>query len=568
MSKLCWIDPQNLLIAQDADRLVAHDPELRLGELIRRSLALAGGLRAQGARRAGLWFEDAAELACALLACWCADVQAVLPPDSLPATCTSLNEHVDLWLSDTFLPPAAKRRTDLHALQRHVPLDARVLDADKGGVLLLTSGSSGQPKHIVKTWTQLSEEVRSIEQQWPNQGDSTITVLGSVSVQHMYGLPFRLLWPLCSGRPIVRKQLAYPEDIQRASLAHAPCVWISSPALLRRFGEHLNRLALRDGVMQIFSSGGPLPPEAAEAFQQLLGLRPTEIYGSSETGAVAWRQGNSPWTPFSRVRVGVNADQALWVESPWLAQAREQTRDAVEFAGQGFQLLGRLDRIAKIEEKRIALPALERHLLQHPWVGDAHVDKRDDTTRLTALIALTPLGLHVLRNQGRRQVSLALQKHLMGQFMSVAIPRSWRLFGKLPRNAQDKLTRSVFENLSGPRPTSPIIRELPAQGDENLRCAIEVPLDLAYFSGHFPGVPVVPGVAQIGWAVDIARQKLFPDLQCRGMEVLKFQKLLRPGDTAELSLRWNAGNAKLYFAYTLKDEPCSSGRIIHQADHV
>jgi len=568
MSQRRWIDPQNLLLAQDANRLVAHAPELRLDELIRRSLALAGGLRAQGARCVGLWFEDAAELACALLACWRADVQAVLLPDSLPATCASLNEQVDSWLSDTRLPAAAKPQADLRALQRHAPLDAQALDASKAGVLLLTSGSSGQPKRITKTWGQLSEEIRSIERQWPNQGDSTTTVLGSVSIQHMYGLPFRLLWPLCSGRPIVRKQLAYPEDIHLASLAHAPCVWISSPALLRRFGEHLNRLAPCHAVTQIFSAGGPLPSATADVFEQQLGFRPTEIYGSSETGAVAWRQGSSPWSPLAGVKVGANADQTLWVESPWLAQTREQTGDAAEFAGQGFQLLGRLDRIVKVEEKRIALPTLERHLLQHPWVGDAHVDKRGDSTRLAALIALTPLGLHALRNQGRRQISLVLQQHLMEQFLPIAIPRSWRLFNRLPRNAQDKLTRSVFETLSGPRPTSPVIHELPKQGDEDLRCAVEIPLDQAYFSGHFPGVPVVPGVAQIGWAVDIARQKLFPDLQCRGMEVLKFQKLLRPGDTAELSLRWNADNAKLYFAFTLNGEPCSSGRLIHQADHV
>lgn len=78
---------------------------------------------------------------------------------------------------------------------------------------------------------------------------------------------------------------------------------------------------------------------------------------------------------------------------------------------------------------------------------------------------------------------------------------------------------------------------------------------------------MVPGVAQIGWALSLAQRDLLPDLRFAGMEALKFQRLLRPGDVAELALRWDGAKRKLYFSYTLDASPCSSGRVLHGDDH-
>ncbi|MNY74728.1 hypothetical protein D3C86_2138290 [compost metagenome] len=80
-------------------------------------------------------------------------------------------------------------------------------------------------------------------------------------------------------------------------------------------------------------------------------------------------------------------------------------------------------------------------------------------------------------------------------------------------------------------------------------------------------MPVVPGVAQIGWAVSLAQRDLRPDLRVGGMEALKFQKLLRPGDVAVMALRWDETKQKLYFTCTVDDAPCSSGRILQAGSH-
>jgi len=570
-----WTPLSHLLLpASDADNAddaaapVADQPLLTRAAFAHASLLAAGALQARGLRRAALWFDDAAALAIALLACWRAGVVAVLPGDAQAQTCAALDADVDAWLTDTDLPLPATRQWRLDSLQDHAALPPASLDPSVT-LVLCTSGSSGTPKPLSKQWRQLAAEVQALQQQWP---DSSAPVLGSVSAQHMYGLPFRVLWPLCSGRQIDRRQRLYPEELQQASLRYPSFTWIASPALLRRLGQRLDWAQLRGRLTRIHSSGGALPPEVSDDIERGLGLRPTEIYGSSETGAVAWRTGSADWQPLPGAVVSVNADGALRVQSPWVHAADEQTSDGAELTTGGFQLLGRLDRIVKIEEKRISLPMLEQALMRHAYVADARLGQpgqsgQPGNTRLTGLIALSAAGLHALRNQGRKAVVDALRAHLAAGFESLAIARTWRFFRHLPANAQGKLPQSVFDIAAGPRPVEPMAVELPGQPDNERRYTLDIPYDLAHFSGHFPSVPVVPGVAQISWAMSLAQRGLCPGLRFGGMEALKFQRLLRPGDIAQLALRWDEAKQKLYFTCTVDDAPCSSGRILQAEGH-
>ena len=90
---------------------------------------------------------------------------------------------------------------------------------------------------------------------------------------------------------------------------------------------------------------------------------------------------------------------------------------------------------------------------------------------------------------------------------------------------------------------------------------LQLPPDLAYFPGHFPPAPVLPGVVQVAWALGFAAQRFGTPARCRVMEALKFQRLLRPGDRVTLTLRHDASRHKLHFAYRLGEVACSSGRL-------
>ncbi|MBT1120716.1 AMP-binding protein [Stutzerimonas nitrititolerans] len=552
-----WIALDQLLEQTPASRPVALCPALEHEALRQQALRLAGGLRSRNITRLALHLEDAGELAIALLGAWRAGVTVLLPADLQPATRQRLADQADLWLTDQ-----AGDSTLAELLGDALP--AAPLDLDQCRLLLCTSGSSGEPKLIEKRLRQLANEVEVLEAQWGAElGQACI--IGSVAAQHIYGLLFRVLWPLCAGRPLLRKALPFPEDIQLASREQADFCLVASPALLKRMGDNLDWPAL-SRVRRVFSSGGPLPAEAAQQLQQRLDQAPTEIYGSSETGGIAWRQGGSLWQPFVGVELSQDEQGALRIASPCLPPDHvEQTADAARIQADGrFELLGRLDRIVKLEEKRISLPMLESALSEHPFVSEARLSVIEDNRAfLAALVALSDAGLHALRNQGRRALTQALRKHLAQYCEALALPRRWRLVRQMPCNAQGKLPQAQLEALlRTPRCLTPE-RLGERQEDDQWHLELGVPVDLAHFSGHFPQTPVLPGVVQIDWAISLARQ-LIENLPPRfqGMEVLKFQQLARPGDRLQLTLRFDAQRSKLHFSYRNGDAPCSSGRIL------
>ncbi|WP_313129098.1 class I adenylate-forming enzyme family protein, partial [Stutzerimonas nitrititolerans] len=291
-----WIALDQLLEQTPASRPVALCPALEHEALRQQALRLAGGLRSRNITRLALHLEDAGDLAIALLGAWRAGVTVLLPADLQPATRQRLADQADLWLTD-------QAGDSVLAELLGDALPAAPLDLDQCRLLLCTSGSSGEPKLIEKRLRQLANEVEVLEAQWGAElGQACI--IGSVAAQHIYGLLFRVLWPLCAGRPLLRRALPFPEDIQLASRKQAGFCLVASPALLKRMGDNLDWPAL-SRVRRVFSSGGPLPAEAAHQLQQRLDQAPTEIYGSSETGGIAWRQGGSLWQPF----VGVELSQ-------------------------------------------------------------------------------------------------------------------------------------------------------------------------------------------------------------------------------------------------------------------
>ncbi|WP_130927389.1 acyl-CoA synthetase family protein [Pseudomonas sp. Sample_14] len=551
-----WIKLEQLLLKALPARAICQAPALNHTQLRAQALSVAAGLQSRGVKSLAVHLEDAADLAIALLGAWRAGVSVLLPADLQAQTRQRWSQEVDLWLTDQ---PGDAQLHDFTQLG----LPGAELDLDQCRLSLCTSGSSGEPKRIDKTLRQLANEVEALEQLWgADLGEACI--IGSVATQHIYGLLFRVLWPLCAGRPFVRRQLAFSEDLQRASREYPAFAWVASPALLKRMGDNLDWPAL-SAVRRVFSSGGALPPEAAQSLQQRLQQWPTEILGSSETGGIAWRQGESLWQPFAGVELSEDSDGALLIASPYLPAGHvEHSADAARIAADGrFELLGRLDRIVKLEEKRISLPMLEQALAAHDWVAEARLGVvQENRASLGALLVLSESGLFALREHGRRGLTETLRKHLSQHCEALALPRRWRLLRQMPLNSQSKLAQADVEALLlAARPKAPeVLEQSASDGEWSLQ--LSVPPDLAYFSGHFPKAPVLPGVVQVEWALNLGRQLLKLDGAFAGMEVLKFQQLVRPGDEIQLHLRFDAERGKLYFAYRNDTATCSSGRIL------
>ncbi|MCZ4337918.1 AMP-binding protein [Shewanella colwelliana] len=313
-----------------------------------------------------------------------------------------------------------------------------------GSLLLFTSGSSGQPKAIEKTIAQLDAEVTVLESTFAAHLPQC-SVIATVSHQHIYGLLFKILWPLAASRPFLSDLVEYPETLTYYTNLFPNLCLISSPAQLSRLPDALEHQPQMRSPSLVFSSGGPLSFQAANDISHCYGKPPIEVYGSTETGGIAYRRQsveNQAWRTFASHRIHQDQqDGALLLKSPYLDTSQWlKCDDKISLTGDGeFQLLGRLDRIVKIEEKRLSLAQMEDLLVAHPFVAEAVLAVLEQPrTLLGAAIVLSPLGQEQLEAEGKLAINNQLKAHLLTQFERVTLPKRWRYPAALPSDNQGK----------------------------------------------------------------------------------------------------------------------------------
>jgi acyl-CoA synthetase (AMP-forming)/AMP-acid ligase II len=539
---------------------------------VQRMAAWRSMLRDTPGQQFALYIDDSIEFSAALLGAWLAGKTVWLTADTLPATCASLRPSVDGFLGEFAaqwapLMPAADAAfgLDLSPLQNR--------EEDFIALIVHTSGTTGAAQAIPKRLSQLTSEVATLEVLFGAQiGNAAI--VATVSHQHIYGLLFKVLWPLAAGRAIHARILNFPEELMRA-LEQQRCALVASPAYLKRVPDHLAWSQVSAQLAAVFSSGGPLPAETAQAVGSLLNRRPIEVYGSSETGGIAWRQRaaatDDAWQALPGVACRVADDGALEVCSPHLADSnwlRLADRAALNSHGR-FQLQGRSDRIAKIEEKRISLDAIENFLRASKLVDEARVIVADDALvqrqRIAAFVVPSAQGRAVLTAEGKLALNRRLRDALVGAVEPVALPRRWRYLDSLPLNAQGKTTHALLMAALDERPRTPQLREL-SRKEGRVELELSVPRDLFYFGGHFPQAPILPGVVQVDWAIAKGREYFpLPPHFC-GMHALKFQQVIQPEQLVTLELIHDVEKGSLNFRYFSPNAQHASGRILFKDD--
>jgi len=424
-----------------------HGSEILWPQFVQTVAGISAALAGTNTRYWAIDCADSYDFACALYGCWTAGKTPVLAPSHMLADDSEL-EFGGIVLSSA----DAARSKPIVALDglRTAELEEPIIPATSD-LVLFTSGSTGKPTKVYRTILNIEAELDVLEDVFGGDvGDARI--YSTVSHQHVYGLLFRLLWPLVTQRAFARYDFEYPENL--FSDVAMKGALVTSPALLKRMGHIQEPLEAPWRV--IFSSGGLLPERAATDAIRLLGCCPVEVLGSTETSGVAWRKQDEHgaaevWHALPEVRLRQDDEGFLEVSSPFMGLScwhRMGDKVRVE-SNRTFELLGRGDHIVKIEEKRVSLAEIEQHAMALHDVVDAAATALEEGARqyIGLVLQLSDGGNNELEELGRRNFARKIKDALAGKLDPIAIPRKIRYIDVIPANPQGKREPAVLREL-------------------------------------------------------------------------------------------------------------------------
>jgi acyl-coenzyme A synthetase/AMP-(fatty) acid ligase len=320
---------------------------------------------------------------------------------------------------------------------------ASVMHPDAVWVYLFTGGSTGTPRIWSKSPRNLLMESANLSEFFGIGQEDVI--LASVPANHIYGLLYSVLLPLVSGACVSARTPVYPNEIIRSAVDIGATVLVSIPAHYRA----VQPAPLAGGPLHTaFSSAGVLPEQDDLAFHHSTGTAITEIYGSTETGGIAYRRrgaGITELQPFEYVDVKIEGER-LHVRSDFLSAELEKDRggyfltaDRVAPAhSPGFEILGRTDGIVKVGGKRVDLASVRQAILALSGVRDAHVFsipvKSGRENEILAVLSGRMSGDQVVR-----ELKSALPPY--------ALPRRVKVVEQIPLTATGKINRDAVMKL-------------------------------------------------------------------------------------------------------------------------
>lgn len=383
-----------------------------------------------------------------------------------------------------------------------------------------TSGSTGTPVSVPKTANQLFAEANYLVRRFEVTRDDVI--VSSVPSRHVYGFLFSVMVPMVSQCLVVDERPQYPASVGHSCTTNGATIFVSTPAQLRVIAGHV----LLPSVRIVFSSGAALQPETRRALETD-GLLACEIFGSTETGGIATREAEGPWTPFEVCEVQQTDDGHLSVKSPFLEVPDEfyVCNDLIEVEGDHFHALGRSDDIIKVGGKRVSMAFIKDTILKQPGVDDcAILVQEHERIRLHAFV--------VARGGLDRS---ALRQLLLTYLDPVTLPRI-HVVAELPRADLGKVSKRVLQDLLVRSDREIEVLSSRWATDTKLELEFAVHADCIYFEGHFDDFPILSGIAQLKF-VETQILEAWSDLECPiRYERLKFRAPIFPDSHGKVTL--------------------------------
>jgi acyl-coenzyme A synthetase/AMP-(fatty) acid ligase len=366
----------------------------------------------------------------------------LLPPDRSPQALLQIARlYPDSYcLSDGAAGAPGLLFFSLPDLHQSAParMPIPLIPAAQTAAVVFTSGSTGQPRPNVKTWSSLTTVARHTAVRLGLKAMDNISIVATVPHSHMYGLETSIMlpaqhgWGLHAGRPL------FAADVS-STLAQVPPrrLLVTTPVHMRAcIGS-----ALRFPELElVLSATAPLSMGMAREAEDLFRAPVQEIYGFAEAGSVAMRRTTTTdaWRLLDGLSLKLEASGCS-VEADYLPGPISLPDLITPGDAQEFVLHGRGGDVVNIGGHRASLGHLNQRLNEIEGVEDGVFfapDERDTgNTRLIAFV--------VAPEHSTAQILSALRNAIDPVF----VPRPLYRVASLPRNETGKLTRESLQGL-------------------------------------------------------------------------------------------------------------------------
>jgi acyl-coenzyme A synthetase/AMP-(fatty) acid ligase len=415
--------------------VIQDDAPVAAATIAQRADELAARLRERPGTRVALATQCVDAVFAALAACETARCQLLLLRESYPAD----DPHWRAWEVGAVLDDEL----------RETPLPCGPFEIGRGGVLLMTSGTTGTPKVALHDLDRLLGRIR------PTPGaEGAVRWLLTFHPASFAGLQV-LLTALASRRPLIATSGATASRLTEAALRHRPTHISATPTFWRSFllalGPRSRELPLR----QITLGGEAVDQRALDELRAAFPTaRVSHIYASTEAGALFAVKDGRAGFPARWLEEGIEGvqlrlrDGVLEVLSPramrsYLATASAEdgwivTGDLVEVVGDRALFRGRQDDLINVGGAKVLPEQVESALLALPFIREARVYGIRNPLTGALVAADIVLAGPKPEEDARREITQALSATLE----PYKVPRLIQFVFHIPINAVGKKART------------------------------------------------------------------------------------------------------------------------------
>lgn len=293
-----------------------------------------------------------------------------------------------------------------------------------------TSGSTGTPKSCEHALSALLQEAEALAPLFAG----TRRIYSAVPSHHIFGFIFTVLLPRILGlshEPIINLRGGSPARLMH-ELQDGDLV-IGHPAFWGAVARVVPRLPI--GTIGVTSTA-PCPDEVSQALVRAGIGRLVQVYGSSETAGLGWRDlAGAPYRLFHHwERSGADEDELVRI-LPDGQRIACRVQDKLAWRDdRQFQVQGRMDDAVQVGGINVFPSRVRQLLLQHPDVLDAAVRlmRPEEGSRLKAFIVPR------LPDRSHTELHAALESWVNAQLTAVERPKAFTFGEQLPVNVTGK----------------------------------------------------------------------------------------------------------------------------------